>query len=240
MGYVADDRSDFTVRWRRPRRGTISNTTDKVIVYTAPHRISHAIASDLFWVTIRSSRVGYSVRFSLPVTVLIVRRNWRIETEVVVDQPCAFFYTLGYFWKEQGTFSIGDNRKITKNSAAIAQTSDPSTIWGLCSQIPHGYTAITPTGDFEVDVQFEFLNGGPLSFIDVSAHTLVIYGHSAWKGGSATLTGPGASPFLVSVGANSLGFDLNVSYFEEGVWFDGSRAPSVTTHRHRIFSVDTP
>ena len=231
---------DFTVRWTRPSRGTIDNTTGKIVLYRAPHRIRWAMDYASLLATIRVSGPDIALRYVVNAGIFIVRRNWRIETEVVVEQPCLFFYQLGYFWKEQGTFSIGDDLKITKNSAAVAQTSNPSTIWHICNGIPHGYTTITPTGDFDVDVQFESLNGGPLSFLDADARTLVLYGYSAFKGGTATLTGPQASPFLASVGDFSLGFTFNASPYDEGVWFDGIRGQYVTTHRHRIVSIDTP
>jgi hypothetical protein len=234
----SEEQMGFAVRWRA-RLGTLEfGTTDPVAVYKAPHRIGRALVHTNLDATIRVTGVDLDLKYVVHADVSVVRRDWRIETEVVVDQPCLFFYKVRYFWNEQGTFFIDSDFKLRKNSAAIAQTSDPSTIWSICSVgVPHGYTAAKPTGDFEVDVQFETLN---VSFFDKDAEALVLYGFSAFKGGSATLTGQGASPYVAQVGSFSLSFDMNVNIFEEGVWFDGLKSPGVTTHRHRIFSVDTP
>lgn len=243
----AEYESAFTVRWTRPRLGRIDSTTAKTVTYTAPHRIGSALRSVSFPVTIRATTdYGEKLRYSVPANVRVVRRDWRIETEVVVNEPCMFFYKLDYFWKEQGTFFIRDEQalRLTKNFAGTAQTTNRDKTWSICNQVPHGYTTITPVGDIEVSVQFDSREGDgvPLSQFDERFDRMSIFGRSVFTPGGAVLTGE-AAPFVVEKKAPfEIPFLLEVEISQqEGRWFEvAPPVPGITTHRHRILSVDTP
>jgi hypothetical protein len=236
--YQVPGQNTFTVRWTRPNLGKIDDLGASPATYTAPHRIRRPVVRVDFMVTIRGKSV---VRMDLPVDVVIVRRNWKIETEVAIDQPCQFasMYSLSWFWNEQGTFSILDNGEIVKDSAARAQTIDPK--WAICPSPFYGWTTITPTGQFEVDVNFEYLNGYSLSKFDFAKGEISIYGYTTFNAGGAVLSGPTVSSFVVAGGQYGLGVTFTARARQEGEWFPQSIvAPPITTHRNRIISIDTP
>ena len=234
VGFSAAQLSQFTVRWTRPPVGTLDSTTDKIVIYTAPHRIRRGYFGVFFEVTIRVSNPTVNLRFSLPASLLIVRRNWKIETEFAFHEPtCAGgrSWTLDWFWNEQGSFSIADadgngTGKITKNSAATAQTRIPQ--WGSCPP----FTAITGGAGIGGDVQFLFAS------FDFKIRDFSIIGTSRFNPGTAVLSHP-LGPSSVSWPYTTLPFSLRARFFQESEWFD-TFPPSAVTYRNRIISIDTP
>lgn len=240
-GYVARlsdaDLAVLSVRWTQPKIGRLDRTNDTSTTFTAPHRIRGPAVRADFRVSLRAVSV---LRFDLPVSVVVVRRNWRIESEVGILKPCEPFGTheVDWSWKEQGTFSIDASGRITKDSAATAQAKGPR--WGLCPSPFYGWTTITPFGEFSADVTFEHVNGSPLSEFDFGRGEIVVLGYSDFKGGGATLTGTGVGPLTVGALDYGLGFSFSARPGQEGEWFDAPLVPGITTHRHRFLSVDTP
>ncbi|MBK9063216.1 MAG: hypothetical protein IPL89_08475 [Acidobacteria bacterium] len=236
-----DDLLTVTRRWLRPRIGSIV-VQGQSARYTAPHRIGGPAARAEFRVAFRRDGVE---QFFVPINVVIVRRDWRIETEVRLQQPCLAFYTLDMFWNEQGSFRIADpdaegKFRITKNFAATAQTGTPK--WGICDAIPHGFTTITPNqNQTEVDVKFQTIGDTEIAFFDPETGTIEILGSSEFSAGGAVLTGPSVSPLPVGDQAFSASWSLSIRPFQEGTWVDAyPPILALTTHRHRIISIDTP
>ena len=245
MPRVSPSEADSTVVWRRPaaRFGRIDTTAGPAVTYTAPHRISGAWQVMGLGVSIRT--LSLAQRIDLNAYIHVWRRNWRIETEVKVDRPCGVSfltapYSMSWSGTSQATFSIADNLRITKNSDSLYKAD---THWGLCP-VPglYAFTAITATPDSKstIDVQFEALNGNPLSYFDAVERKIVILGYSEFKGDGATLTGPNVTPLTVAVGEYSLPFTFTAKSYQEGEWMGAGTVPTVTTHRNRIISIDTP
>ncbi|MCM3876573.1 MAG: hypothetical protein NEA02_09145, partial [Thermoanaerobaculia bacterium] len=237
----------ITVQWTQPNLGRIDNLKVSPVTYTAPHRIRSSYAVATAWVTIRANDANTRLQLGLPADVIVLRRDWSIETEVKVDLPCEVPvirpYSLSWTGKSKrnSTLTIADNFTITKKSDALYQADSH---WDLCPAPYYGFTNITATGDSKLlDVQLENgPNGSPLSHFDVENRRFVIHGRSEFRTGGALLTGPGVSPLdIATTGEYSLPFVVDPRYYAAGEWFEVEPAvPYVTMHRHRLFSVDTP
>jgi len=215
-----------TVRWTQTRLGNLNPTTTSSVTYDAPHRISEAVVRTDTHVTIRGPR---GIRINLTIGIFVVRRDWILETEVVIDQPCVKAgginispNELHWFGEEQAQFSISDGVTHGNPGGGLAyeirggltkKGSIPGAVptipgWILCPSPVYAFTAATPTQPFSaLDTQFEPGNGVepfPLANFDFEKREFNILGFTRFTQGSAQLTGPGVSPLNVGGGEYSL------------------------------------
>ncbi|MEO8055021.1 MAG: hypothetical protein ABI768_07700 [Acidobacteriota bacterium] len=229
-----------TIRWSRPRLGSIVAEANGSGTYTAPHRIRAGMWPVRLAVTID----GWGTRVVMRTSAGVLRRKWKIETQVTFDEPCGVPlplgpYSLKWIGDADGTFVIDDDYRITQFFAALPEPVAPA--WNLCPAPFYGWAAITPTGPFEIALKFDVSTTGlHLSHFDVNKGTFDLVGRSDVKKGGATLTGPQVTPLVVAGGDHTVPFEFRPRPIQEGEWVDLSGLLTTVKDRYRVISIDVP
>ncbi len=237
-----------TITWRRPALGRIDVTTGPKVTYTAPHRIE-GVLFGYGWnftdmpVTIRNSRLGSAVlRIDLNVRVVIIRRDWKIESELVIVSTCdnGLDYQLNWTSKETTPFTIADDGQIERSGVQVASGTAPK--WGHCSNC----SGIIGAGADEFSqVATKFLSAS----FDFDTHVIDIFAQSDYTRAGATLTGCQMDGGVVfsqvidgQLGHAFIEDPCEVVTTPESQWFQlgGGSGGKTATYRYRFVSVDVP